>query len=100
MNRQPHLFRVLGHVLGDYPLPAARGKRSAVCALARAARYVSEFVARDLDATRRMSPQPGWGRWSAPAPAPAAAGPPEARRTVVRPGGSQTSERARYGGPT
>ena len=29
-----------------------------VRALARAARYVSEFVARDLDATRR-SPQPG-----------------------------------------
>ena len=64
--------------------------------LARAARYVSEFVARDLDATRRMSPHGrGGGQRSAPAPAPAAAGPPDRR-----PSRSQTSERARYGGPT
>ena len=94
MNRQPHLFRVLGHVLGDYPLPAAR--RKTALPLARAARYVSEFVARDLDATRRMSPHGrGGGQRSAPAPAPAAAGPPDRR-----PSRSQTSERARYGGPT
>ena len=68
MNRQPHLFRVLGHVLGDYPLPAAR--RKTALPLARAARYVSEFGGARLGCDATDEPAAGVGQVERPGPGP------------------------------